>query len=61
MKPEDEKILKDYHKKFGIFPPEPMGVPDDFYYKVLASHVNQGKPVPDNFNWYPDKPDNAVI
>lgn len=61
MRVEDEKILKDYLEKFKVFPPEPMGVPDDFYYKVLATHVNQGKPVPDDFDWYPSKPDDAVI
>ncbi len=61
MKIEDEKILKDYLKKFDVYPPEPMGVPDDFYFKVLAAHVNKGEPVPVDFNWWPDKPSDAAI
>ena len=59
MKTEHEKILRDYFDTFGQFPPEPFGVDDDFYFKVLDDHIKKGEPVSDEFEWW-DIPDDAV-
>lgn len=56
-----DKILNDYVKKFGKSPPEPFGVVDGFYFEVIKKHLLKGVPIPDDFNWYPNLPEGAVV
>jgi hypothetical protein len=48
-------------KKFEVFPPEPIHVDEEFYYKTLEDYTKKGEPVPKDFNWYPGLPDDTVV
>lgn len=50
-----------YYKAFGNPGPRPMEVSDSFMARVLLDAVRNGREVPDDFDWYPDLPKDAVV
>lgn len=49
-----------YADKFGDFPPYPVGVEPSFYAETLWQHIAKGTPLPEDFDFYPDKPEDAL-
>lgn len=50
-----------YFQAFGDPGPFTHGVSDNFVADVLWAAVRSGKPVPADFDWYPDLPKDAVV
>lgn len=50
-----------YYKAFGTIGPNPMEVSDGDVARVLWDAVQQGKPIPRDFDWYPNLPKGAVV
>jgi len=55
-----EVALTAYAHAFRRLPPEPYGVKDEFLATVLEHAVAAEKPIPDDFDWWPNRPDDAL-
>ena len=53
-------IYQEYIDKFDQDPPMPHGVTDDELEKVIALHIVKGEPIPPDYDWWADIPDDAV-
>lgn len=49
-----------YFAAFKNMPPEPWGINDERITQVLEQAVADGKPVPDDFDWWANMPPDAV-
>jgi len=48
-----------YINAFKALPPNPYGINDDYITEVLEKAVADGKPIPENFDWWSDLPPDA--
>jgi hypothetical protein len=54
-------LADEYAKLFGDRPPiYIIGPSDEFISSTIADAIASGQPIPDDFDWYPDLPDDAV-
>lgn len=59
----DDEIAarEEYFRAFGQPGPHTFGVNESFMAAVLRAAVRHGRPIPEDFNWYPDLPPGAVV
>jgi len=55
-----DEIAQKYIDTFGIHPPFPFGIEDEYMVEVMTKAIENGKPIPDDFDWYSRLPDDAV-
>jgi hypothetical protein len=56
-----EELYKAYVRAFGETIPLPIGIDQQGHATVLAEHLEKGKPVPKDYNWFPDLPEGAIV
>jgi hypothetical protein len=59
MKIDD--LIVQYTTKFGAYIPVPFGVPEEDLAKVIAEHIEKGKPIPEDYDFYSDVPADADV
>lgn len=53
--------LLEYEARFGLHLPYPLGVDEDYMMSVILEHLQTGKPIDPDFDWYPGLPPGALI
>lgn len=48
-----------YLERFGELPPIPVGVELSFYTETLWKHIAKGEELSDDFDFYPELPEDA--
>lgn len=54
-------IVEGYEEKFNKPFPLPMGIELEDVLKVAEEHIKKGEPIPDDYDWYKDVPDDADV
>lgn len=57
---EEREICNQYGHQFGNVP-IPIGVPMETILDVLRKALEDGLPVPDNYDWLPEIPEEAFV
>jgi hypothetical protein len=52
---------REYYAAFGRLAPVPFGVPAEEIEAAWIAALERGEPIPDDYDWYPDLPDGALV
>lgn len=55
------ELAEEYKLKFGKYPPETFGASDKVLIEAMEDALKNGRPIPVDFNWFPDLPEDADV
>lgn len=53
-------VRQDYISKFLESPPQPYGIDEETLENVMREAIEKGEPIPPDFDFWADLPDDAV-